>query len=108
MWPRAPRVSPAHRRVPHARPLAIQARAFESRAVRRGGQLRFLAGVNGETKREDAKAALLRGLEWLFAALYPNGGWPQNCPVEPGYHEAITLNDDAMIVRYFLALVAAL
>ena len=59
-------------------------------------QIRFLAGVHAATKREDAKAATMRGLEWLFAAQLPNGGWPQNYPVESGYHEAITLNDDAM------------
>ena len=60
-------------------------------------QLRFLAGVYSATKREDARAATMRGLEWLLAAQFPNGGWPQNYPVEPGYHEAITLNDDAMM-----------
>ncbi len=59
-------------------------------------QIRFLARVYSATKREDAKTAVRRGLEWLFAAQLPNGGWPQNYPVEPGYHEAITLNDDAM------------
>ncbi|HRC84793.1 MAG TPA: pectate lyase, partial [Thermoanaerobaculia bacterium] len=35
--------------------------------------------------------------DYVFAAQYPNGGWPQNYPVERGYHEAITLNDDAMV-----------
>jgi PelA/Pel-15E family pectate lyase len=59
-------------------------------------QLKFLAGVFTATKREDVKAALMKGLDYLFAAQYPNGGWPQNYPVERGYHEAITLNDDAM------------
>jgi PelA/Pel-15E family pectate lyase len=59
-------------------------------------QIRFLSGVYSARKREDAKAAALRGMEWLLAAQFPNGGWPQNYPVEPGYHEAITLNDDAM------------
>ncbi|MES2596368.1 MAG: pectate lyase [Verrucomicrobiota bacterium] len=59
-------------------------------------QLKFLAAVFTATKREDVKSALMRGLEYVFAAQYPNGGWPQNYPVERGYHEAITLNDDAM------------
>ncbi len=59
-------------------------------------QVKFLAGVFMATKREDVKAALMKGLEYVFAAQYPNGGWPQNYPVERGYHEAITLNDDAM------------
>lgn len=60
-------------------------------------QLKFLAGVFTATKREDVHVALMKGLDYVFAAQYPNGGWPQNYPVERGYHEAITLNDDAMM-----------
>lgn len=59
-------------------------------------QIKFLAGVFTATGREDVRAALQKGLDYVFAAQYPNGGWPQNYPVERGYHEAITLNDDAM------------
>ena len=60
-------------------------------------QIKFLAGVFTATKRDDVKTALMKGLDYVFAAQYPNGGWPQNYPVERGYHEAITLNDDAMV-----------
>jgi PelA/Pel-15E family pectate lyase len=60
-------------------------------------QIKFLAGVFTATKRDDVKAALMKGLDYVFTAQYPNGGWPQNYPVERGYHEAITLNDDAMV-----------
>ena len=56
-----------------------------------------MAKVHLATHREDAKAGALRGLEWILAAQFPNGGWPQVYPVEHGYHEAITLNDDAML-----------
>lgn len=59
-------------------------------------QIKFLAGVYSATKREDVKAAMMKGIEYLFISQYPNGGWPQNYPVERGYHEAITLNDNAM------------
>jgi PelA/Pel-15E family pectate lyase len=59
--------------------------------------IKFLAGVFTATKRDDVKAALMKGLDYVFAAQYPNGGWPQNYPVERGYHEAITLNDDAIV-----------
>jgi PelA/Pel-15E family pectate lyase len=41
-------------------------------------------------------AAFLRGLDYLFAAQFPNGGWPQVYPLEGGYHDAITYNDDAV------------
>lgn len=70
-------------------------------------QLKFLAGVFTATKREDVKAALLKGLDYVFAAQYPNGGWPQNYPIERGYHEAITLNDDAMMHLLELLLAVA-
>lgn len=60
-------------------------------------QIRFLARVYKHTKNETVKQAALKGLQWLFDAQYPNGGWPQNYPIESGYHEAITLNDDAML-----------
>jgi PelA/Pel-15E family pectate lyase len=42
------------------------------------------------------RAAFLRGMNYLFAAQFPNGGWPQVWPLEGGYHDAITYNDDAM------------
>ena len=60
-------------------------------------QIKFLANIYLASKREDAKAGALRGIEWLLAAQFPNGGWPQVYPAEPGYHEAITLNDNAML-----------
>ncbi|MBL9146586.1 MAG: pectate lyase [Verrucomicrobiaceae bacterium] len=60
-------------------------------------QIKLLAGVATAMKREDAKGGAIRGIEYLLEAQYPNGGWPQNYPVESGYHEAITLNDNAMV-----------
>lgn len=70
-------------------------------------QLKLLAGVYSATKRDDVRAALQRGLDYVFEAQYPNGGWPQNYPIESGYHEAITLNDNAMvhILEVLLAIV---
>ena len=32
----------------------------------------------------------------MLAAQFPNGGWPQVWPLEGGYHDAITYNDDAI------------
>ncbi len=60
-------------------------------------QIKLLAGIYSATKRDDAKAAALRGIEYLLEAQFVNGGWPQNYPIESGYHEAVTLNDDAMV-----------
>jgi PelA/Pel-15E family pectate lyase len=57
-------------------------------------QLRFLAKV---ISAPGANAAFFRGLDYIFASQYPNGGWPQIWPLQGGYHDAITYNDNAMI-----------
>ncbi len=59
-------------------------------------QLYFLANVWHATKREDCKAGFIKGIKFILAAQYPNGGWPQVYPLEGGYHDDITFNDDAM------------
>ena len=60
-------------------------------------ELRFLAMVAAAANDGEAyRASVLRGLEYLLAAQFPNGGWPQVWPLEGGYHDAITINDDAM------------
>jgi PelA/Pel-15E family pectate lyase len=62
-------------------------------------QLRFLAKVANAvgTNAAPYRAAFQRGLAYSFNAQYPNGGWPQVWPLEGGYHDTITLNDDAML-----------
>jgi PelA/Pel-15E family pectate lyase len=62
-------------------------------------QLRFLAKVIAATGTNNLTylKSFLNGLDYVFASQYPNGGWPQVWPLEGGYHDAITLNDDAMI-----------
>jgi PelA/Pel-15E family pectate lyase len=62
------------------------------------GQLRFLARVNAV--RPDARyaAAYRRGFQLLLSAQQPNGCWPQSYPLEGGYHDAITFNDDATVL----------
>ncbi|HUJ12013.1 MAG TPA: pectate lyase [Verrucomicrobiae bacterium] len=63
-------------------------------------QLRYLAKVIsavGTGTGAVYRASFLRGLDYIFAAQYPNGGWPQVWPLQGGYHDAITYNDNAMI-----------
>lgn len=67
---------------------------FDNRATTE--ELNFLAELARVTGREDCQAAVLRGLDFIFAAQYPNGGWPQVYPLEGEYHDDITFNDDAM------------
>ncbi len=43
------------------------------------------------------RAAFFRGIDYIFAAQFPSGGWPQVWPLEGGYHDMITFNDGAMI-----------
>jgi PelA/Pel-15E family pectate lyase len=62
-------------------------------------ELQFLAKVASAVGADDAapyRASFLRGLGYLFAAQYPNGGWPQVWPLQGGYHDAITINDGAI------------
>ena len=62
-------------------------------------QMNLLAKVIAGAGAKDGaayRAAFLRGMDYLFAAQFPNGGWPQVWPLEGGYHDAITYNDDAM------------
>ncbi len=62
-------------------------------------ELRFLALVSGQTPGgagDSYRASFLRGVRYLLAAQFPNGGWPQVWPLEGGYHDAITFNDNAV------------
>lgn len=66
-------------------------------------QIRFLAhlttallAAHREADAAPFRASVERGIEYLLNSQYPNGGWPQVWPLEGGYHDAITINDDAM------------
>ena len=62
-------------------------------------ELRFLARVQAAHPGADGdvyRAAFLKGVRYLLAAQYPNGGWPQVYPLQGGYHDAVTFNDDAI------------
>lgn len=71
------------------------------------GELRFLARAFNATGDGTLKEAFLKGLNNIFEAQYPNGGWPQYFPLSAQYHRHITFNDDAMVrVMRFLRDVA--
>ena len=61
------------------------------------GEIRFLARYYHASRSLKALRAIHRGLDHLHASRFPNGGWPQVWPLEGGYHDHITFNDDAMI-----------
>jgi PelA/Pel-15E family pectate lyase len=58
-------------------------------------QMLFLASVDTVRSDQRFRMAYLRGLEYLLAAQFPNGCWPQVWPLMGGYHDAATFNDDA-------------
>ena len=59
--------------------------------------MRFLALVAHATGDAKYLEAFERGMDYLFAAQYPNGGWPQYFPLREGYYSRITYNDNAMV-----------
>lgn len=62
-------------------------------------ELHFLAKVQAQAPGKDGdayRASFLKGIHYLLAAQFPNGGFPQVYPLEGGYHDAITFNDNAV------------
>ncbi|WP_409267162.1 pectate lyase [Massilia sp. BHUDP2] len=62
-------------------------------------EMRFLGRVQAQApgKEGDAyRASIVKGVQYLLMAQYPNGGWPQNYPLEGGFHDGITFNDNAV------------
>jgi len=63
-------------------------------------QIRLLAQVAsaaGQPAADRYRASVLRGIDYLLLAQYPNGGWPQFYPLRRDYSRYITFNDNAMI-----------
>jgi PelA/Pel-15E family pectate lyase len=62
-------------------------------------ELRFLGKVAARTPDAAGKPyrqAIERGVRYLLNAQMPNGGWPQVWPLQGGYHDAVTFNDNAV------------
>jgi PelA/Pel-15E family pectate lyase len=62
-------------------------------------EMRYLAKVAAQVpgRQGDAwRASVIRGVNYLLNAQYPNGGWPQIWPLEGGFHDSVTFNDNAV------------
>lgn len=59
-------------------------------------QIAALSVIYSGTQVAKYKEAALKGLDFLLAAQYANGGWPQFYPLEKKYSRAITYNDGAI------------
>jgi len=57
----------------------------------------FLSKVYEKSGNEACRAAFLKGLDYLLAAQYDNGGWPQFYPLKDDYSRRITYNDGSMV-----------
>jgi pectinesterase len=59
--------------------------------------MRFL--LRADAVRSDARyrQAFARGVDYILQAQFPNGCWPQVYPLEGGYHDAATFNDNATL-----------
>lgn len=60
-------------------------------------QIRYLALVHTAAGEARFREPVLRGIDFLLAAQYENGGWPQFYPLREGYYSHVTFNDGAMI-----------
>ena len=70
-------------------------------------QMKYLARLFRTTKDDRYRESFNKGLEFLLAGQYDNGGWPQFWPDPHGYQVHITYNDGAMIntLNLFLAVI---
>lgn len=62
-------------------------------------EMRFLGRVQAQLPGKDGdayRASIVKAIGYLLMAQYPNGGWPQNYPLEGGFHDGITFNDNAV------------
>ena len=68
---------------------------FDNRATTE--EMKLLARVYGATGDDRYAAGFRRALQYVLDAQFPNGGWPQVYPLQGGYNDALTYNDDAMV-----------
>lgn len=77
----------------------LRATRSESGTIDNGAthtQIRFLAREATATDEPRFREGTLAGIDYLLAAQYPSGGWPQVFPNPTGYRQHITFNDNAM------------
>lgn len=68
---------------------------FDNKATSR--EIIYLTKAAKETGNSEYLNAAEKGISFILAAQYPNGGWPQYFPDKRFYRGQITYNDDAMV-----------
>jgi len=90
-WPKNVDVSSR----PYTGDRAKLAATFDNKAT--VDEIRFLSRMFSATRDPTYRQAFDKGLDYVLAAQYPHGGWPQRFPLRKGYSTHITFNDDAMV-----------
>jgi pectate lyase len=60
-------------------------------------EIRLIARSAKLNNRDDFRSATAKGIDFLLAMQYPNGGFPQRFPLPNNYGREITFNDNAMV-----------
>lgn len=60
-------------------------------------EMKFMAKMFNATRDERYRDSFRRGLEFILAAQYDNGGWPMFFPFRKGYYTHITFNDNGVV-----------
>lgn len=60
-------------------------------------ELRYLMQREREAATPAVRDAVAHGVQYLLDAQFPNGCWPQVWPLQGGYHDNATFNDDAIV-----------
>jgi len=80
--------------------LAASSKEYEDATIDNGHtikEIRLLLHAFKETNNPEYLKAAKRGIDYLFAAQYNNGGWPMFYPDKRSYKSYITFNDNAMV-----------
>lgn len=60
-------------------------------------EIRFLHQASLQHHQRRYEEGVTRGIVYLLHAQFPNGCWPQVWPLQGGYHDAATFNDNAIV-----------
>jgi PelA/Pel-15E family pectate lyase len=95
-WPKSTNLAVAPRSPEDIPPVGRgRANSFDNDATTL--PIEFLARMVQATGATRYRESFLRGLDYIFAAQYPIGGWPQFFPLRGEYYDRITYNDGAMV-----------
>lgn len=94
-----PKNTPFHKPLSEDEKAAVEKDKVKPDAIFDNGatttEMRFMAKMYSKTGNDNYKDSFVKGLHFILAAQYENGGWPMFFPLRKGYYTHITYNDDA-------------